>query len=291
LIIVKIKGGLGNQLFQYALGRRLTLERGIPLKLDLSWFGRQSLRKYRLDRFKIKTEIANADDLRYFDYKKRKDLYARIFRKYQSLLPYYQRRNVEQIGIEFDPAILKVPDKVLLKGYWQSEQYFKPIEEIIRRDIQLKLPLTPGYQALAKQVQSTESISIHVRRGDYVQNPRTNSVHGTCSIEYYQRAVDMIQSQVTTPFFYIFSDDPEWVQNNIQLQSPSILVQEDGENSDVQQLHLMSLCNHHIIANSSFSWWGAWLDDSPDKIVIAPARWYSSKKNNKDLLPDNWKTL
>lgn len=281
-------GGLGNQLFQYALGRRLAVERGDKLKLDLSWFQKQTLRKYRLDQYQISAEIADENDLKYFDYMKRKDFFARIFKQYQSLLPYYRRRYVVQIGNEFDPAIFNVPDKVFLKGYWQSEQYFKPIEKIIRQDFQLKSPLTPNYQSLSAQIQSSVSISIHIRRGDYAHNPHFNARYGSLTLEYYQRAVELIRLKVPDPLFFIFSDEPEWVQNNFCLESPSIIIQEDGENSDVQQLYLMSLCNHHIIANSSYSWWGAWLGVSPDKIVISPSKWFASKNTNKDLLPAEW---
>jgi len=289
MIVIFLMGGLGNQMFQYALGRRLAIERGIPLKLDLSWFGAQTLRQYRLGQFNIRAEIAQVKDLRYFDYITRKDIFARVFKKYQSYLPYYKRRFVKQIGNGFDPAINNVTNKVLLKGYWQSEQYFKTIEETLRQDFQLKSALITDYQHLVAKIQSGESVSIHVRRGDYVHNLRTNSVHGICSMEYYQKAVDLIRSKIPDPLFFIFSDEPEWAQENFHLEIPFIIVPNEGENSDVQQLHLMSLCNHHILANSSFSWWGAWLDNSPNKIVIAPSKWFASERiKNDDLLPNGW---
>ena len=288
MLIVKMKGGLGNQIFQYAFGRRLAIERGVPLKLDLSWFKTQTLRKFRLEQFKITAEIATIAELKYFDYVERKDIFAGLFRKYQSLFPYYQRHFVKQIGNAYDPFFLNVPKKVLLEGYWQSEQYFKSIAKNIHEEFRLKYPLTPLYQSLSNQIRSQSSVSIHIRRGDYVSNPRTNSIFCTCSSEYYDQAVNLIRSKVNEPLFYIFSDEPKWVQDNFHLKFPFEIIPEDGDNSDVQQLYLISLCKHHIIANSSFSWWGAWLSNSPDKIVIAPSQWYALEKNNRDLLPCDW---
>lgn len=289
MIIIRLMGGLGNQMFQYSLGRRLSLERNLPLKLDLSWFGKQTLRQYRLDKFNIQAEIALPADLEHFTLSYRRDLVGRFFRLYQSCLPYNRRKVFAEHGSSFDPAVFQTPKQVYLIGYWQSERYFKPIGDALRQDFELKNGLDPEFWSMAEQIQAGSSVSVHVRRGDYVSNPHTNSYHGTCSPEYYQTAIRYIKSKFPASHFFVFSDDPFWVQENLGFITPSTIILDGRPDQDVQHLNLMSQCKHHIIANSSFSWWGAWLNSNPEKIVLSPEKWLNDgSRDTKDLIPESW---
>lgn len=145
---------------------------------------------------------------------------------------------------------------------------------------------------IAEMISAAQAVSIHVRRGDYAQDRITQQVHGLCGLDYYDRAAQYIAAHVAAPHFFIFSDDMPWVKENLKLSFPVTFVDHNNESSDYNDLLLMSLCDHHIIANSSFSWWGAWLSDSAEKIVIAPQMWFAnSNADTKDLLPDSWVRL
>jgi hypothetical protein len=189
----------------------------------------------------------------------------------------------------YDPNILKCNNHVYLEGYWQTEKYFKDIKEIILRDFTIVEEPDPRNKTMADQIRGSESVSIHVRRGDYVTNPTTNAYHGTCSEDYYKKAIQIIKNRVHKPQFFIFSDDLTWVREHLDIGYPTVFVDFNGPDKDYEDLRLMSLCQNHIIANSSFSWWGAYLGSDPGKIVIAPKRWF--KKTDiitSDLLPESW---
>ena len=133
---------------------------------------------------------------------------------------------------------------------------------------------------------------MHIRRGDYVSNPTTNKLHGTCSLEYYHNAVDIIAAKVSNPHFFIFSDDHEWARNNFKIDYPLTFVAHNNAGKNYEDMRLMSLCKHHIIANSSFSWWGAWLGSNPKKIVCAPRGWFKDKSlNTNDIIPSDWSRI
>jgi hypothetical protein len=142
------------------------------------------------------------------------------------------------------------------------------------------------------EIRKYNAVSIHIRRGDYVSNPSAAAVHGICSLEYYEAAIQFIASRTDQPFFFVFSDDPQWAKNNLKTKHPTYFVEEDGTNKGAADMCLMSTCNHHIIANSSFSWWGAWLNNKADKIVVAPQIWFRDTTiNTRDLLPAQWYEL
>ncbi len=176
-----------------------------------------------------------------------------------------------------------------LQGYWQSEKYFKDIEKIIRDDFTFSEE--PDYQnkQMADTIKCCEAVSLHVRRGDYVSNPVTTEYHGICSEDYYRRAVREVERYCKNPQFFVFSDDPSWAKENLETGYPTTIIDFNGSEKDYEDLRLMSLCQHHIIANSSFSWWGAWLSWNPQKIVIAPKKWFNRPEiNTQDLIPESW---
>jgi hypothetical protein len=285
VIVTKLMGGLGNQMFQYSLGRRLALERGVPLKLDLSWFGNpheigeDTVREYALDGWRIRASVATAEDLANFP--SPSSLLVRL-----GLLtsPVLRDR-----GLGFERSVLRLPSHAHLTGYWHSEKYFKTIRETLLCDFTLSATPCSHVTALLDRVQRPNSVALHVRRGDYAANPRTQAFHGLCPIEYYWEAVHRIADQVVDPSFFVFSDDPAWVRENLKLDWPTTYVTHGGDCLPHHDMWLMSLCAHHVIANSSFSWWGAWLCRNEKKIVLAPARWFTDDRyNHKDITPEGW---
>jgi len=286
MIIVKLIGGLGNQLFQYALGRHLAYILQTELKLDIACFETYKLRTYSLKNFNIQENFATLEEIRRFKPISRKPIDRLIFKIKQGFNRYSV---IKEPYFHFYTEVLKAKDNTYLEGYWQSEKYFKDIEQIIHQEFTVKNELQGKNKEIAQHILDTNSISIHIRRGDYVTNPLTNKIHGTCTLEYYHQAVMLIVEKVKSPHFFLFSDDPEWVQRNIVLEYPTTHVDHNKADKDYEDLRLMSLCKHNIIANSVFSWWGAWLNKNPDKIVIAPKRWFNENSyNTKDLLPEPW---
>lgn len=290
MIIVKLLGGLGNQMFQYALGRRLAIERGIASKLDLNWYNSQSKRSYQLDHFKTQLSIALEEESYCVKYCSHNRLIRKLFTLIQKRIPYYKRRSVyEQRSFCFDDHILDVPDNCYLTGYWQSHKYFESIGEVLREEFALKETPNSTSIELSKEIQRVNSVSLHVRRGDYVTEPETHKHHGVLGVDYYRLAMKQIETQVFSPHYYVFSDDLRWVKENIKFVSPCTFVESNTANRDYEDMWLMSQCRHHITANSSFSWWGAWLGGDPEKIVIVPKHWLSdSNRETLDLIPETW---
>lgn len=286
MIIVKIIGGLGNQFFQYALGRRLSLLHAVPLKLDISGFETYNLHGYSLPHFLLKEDIASDEEIKYF--RRYNAAQQRIMDILERCKPYSMRRYIKEPYYHYNPLILDASSHVYLEGYWQSEKYFMDIESTIRDEFQVRYPLTGYNKELADQMSSVHAVSLHVRRGDYVANSNTNKVHGTCDSSYYHSCITAIAERAKQPHFFVFSDDIQWVKDTIPINYPHTYV-DHNKDKNYEDLRLMSLCSHHIIANSTFSWWGAWLDKNPDKIVIAPKRWFAdSHFNTKDLIPSQW---
>lgn len=287
MIIVKIHGGLGNQLFQYALGRALAESLHMPLKLDISFFMDSPNRKFLLENFNISPQFATQKEInrvKMRDYPSSIQKLISIFRKIKKENTLYIKEGSRTLDVDQ----LGGYDQIYLKGYWQSEKYFRYIEPIIRSEFTLTSKPDPTNQQYLEDILSSNSISVHIRRGDYVSNPSVNKRFVVCSLDYYQKAIDLISEKVTNPQFYIFSDDPEWVSKNFHIQHPTFLISYN-KNQEHEDLRLMSSCKHHIIANSSFSWWGAWLGTNIDKITITPYKWLNDpSKVSRDIIPDGW---
>lgn len=280
--IVWCSGGLGNQMFQYAFYRSLQLG-GKNVALDISGFDGYELHNgFELDKvFSIKINLA--DKMLVNDIKQKisqVNLLKRIWWK----IFVNSRLGIEQKDFGYSSKFNNLQGLKYLKGYWQSEKYFDKFAAIIRDDFTFSV-LNEINQPIAEYILKANSISIHVRMGDYVNHP----LHGgVCTIDYYQRAIDFIKSEVEDPMFFVFSNDVEWCKKNLQLENTIYVTGNDGENS-YRDMQLMSMCKHNIIANSSFSWWGAWLNNNSDKIVIAPEKWFNDENiNTCDLLPESW---
>ena len=294
MIIVKLIGGLGNQLFQYAAGRRLAELHGVPLKLDLRGFETYRLHKYSLHAFRIREELATPEEIRRLDWRGQRTPGGLWLRAVQALRPYCRRTLFleEHLG-PYDPNILKTPRDVYLGGYWQSEKYFRDIADIIRREFTVREDLAAESARVAAEIRGAESVAVHVRRGDYVWNPETTKYHGLSGPEYYRRGVEEIARRVGGKLhLFFFSDDPDWVAANLLFDWPSTYVRHNDASRNYDDLRLMSLCRHDVIANSSFSWWAAWLNANPGKIVCAPKQWINNPEiDTRDILPDTWISL
>ncbi len=199
---------------------------------------------------------------------------------------------VQERYFHFDPEVLEHIGSVYLSGYWQSYRYFDNIASILRREFSVRSRQMGDNLAMAQLIASTQSVSLHVRRGDYVSCSLAMRRHGVCPLEYYDAAIRIMADRMNSPHFFIFSDDIPWVQTHIQLQYPCTYVTHNGVANDYEDLRLMSQCKSHIIANSTFGWWGAWLSQAPEKIVIAPRSWFAGLDyNTGDLIPSSWLRL
>lgn len=288
MIITRILGGLGNQMFQYAAGRALAIANEAELKLDLIEMGAYKLRPFALDQFNIKAAIAQPDEV---PAKPKRGL----LRKFTSAFK-PDRSSCERIvenGLTFDSRVPALRGSLHLSGYWQSEQYFASSADSIRSDFSLKSPLGPARQdVLARIGAATTPVSIHVRRGDYVTNPSANAVHGTCEPPWYHEAMRRMLDRAGDASFFVFSDEPQWARDNLQSSRPMVFIEPQNDGRDGEDMHLMAACHAHIIANSSFSWWGAWLNPRPNKRVIAPRQWFRAPdKDDRDIVPATWERL
>lgn len=291
MIITRLIGGLGNQLFQYALGRNLAETHQAELRIDISGFETYKLHKYSLWAFNIRENFASSAEVRSLTRPNdvgTKGIIARLLRRRPKLAKTHIR---EKKLFTFDCEILKLPDGVYLDGYWQSEKYFAGVADIIQQEVTVRFAQAGKDKELADMIASSESVSLHVRRADYVSNPKTKEVHGACDLDYYSRCVQELTQTVRNPHFFVFSDDPEWARDNLRLPCPTIVIDHNGPDRNYEDLRLMSQCRHNIIANSSFSWWGAWLNPNEDKLVFAPTRWVAKRGvNHKDMVPPGWIT-
>lgn len=280
MIIVRLIGGLGNQMFQYACGLAAAERHHVPLKLDIRGFDEQKLRRFNLDHFQISAPIAKPTEL---------PTIAQIRSPLVRILPWWYRPGgytiVRDYLTGFDQKVFTTGNKAYLDGYWQREKFFTDITERLRPEFTLREPLDAVNHKLVTAMHQEQSVSLHVRRGDYV----ANSLYATCTTKYYQQAIEHLSSRHQGLKLYIFSDDPAWVQANLTTKLPTEYVTHNQGQDDYKDLVVMSQCRHHIIANSSFSWWAAWLGNDPSGIVIAPNTWYTeASMDTGDLVPSSW---
>lgn len=290
MIIVQLLGGLGNQMFQYAAGRRLAHVHKAVLKLDISAFDKKKFvtgRTYALSPFHIQAEPASRDEIGALTLCPAAKAVKRFSPLFQRI-PCRPSTHIRCFEVPFQPRILDLPNGVYLEGYWQSEKYFKDIAEILRQELTLKDPPHGRNQEWAQNIQSCSSVSLHVRRGDFLTDLKTHQTHGVCSLDYYECAVRQVTEVVQNPVFFVFSDDPAWAKGNLNIPFPVNFIDHNQDRQE-EDFRLMNLCRHHILANSSFSWWAAWLNPHPEKMVVAPCPWFKDLKyDTRDILPDEW---
>lgn len=278
MIVIKIKCGLGNQLFQYALGSALS-DKEVVVKYDLSWFGNYNEkdvpRDLAIDEFKIDMPLATTAEIDSVRPNKLQLFFEKARGKF--ILNHHYSYNA---------GILKKKN-AYLDGYFQSFKYF----EVIRDKLLNEFQLVKGYSELANALKTSiegevDSVAIHIRRGDYATI--REDYNGLCGMDYYKKGIDLIKAKVSNIKLFVFSDDIEWTRTNLDFGLPIEFVSRPGL-TDAEELLLMSLCKHQVIANSTFSWWAAWLNQNPQKIVVAPKNWLvAAKIDTKDLIPGNW---
>jgi hypothetical protein len=293
MIIIRLNGGLGNQMFQYACGRNQAFKYETELLFDTSLLGLVTTgssltkRSYALDVFGIQNNSIDKISQR------GKFFLHRILNMLSIKL---RGRGIQtknffvENAFAYNPFIENTTNDCFLAGYWQSPLYFQNMESLIRNDFQFKPKLNEVNAKWIREIKSVNAVSLHIRRADFINN-KSHSIHGTCSIEYYMHAVNHVASKTNAPVFFIFSDDAEWAKNNLKLPYTCHFISGNEGDKSYIDMQLMSNCNHNIIANSSFSWWGAWLNENPDKLVIAPKQWFLDAELNKqtdDLIPQKW---
>lgn len=299
MVIVQIIGGLGNQLFQYAAGRALANYHNVELKLDITAFERNDsqyiYRIFSLDNFNIEKNIAGKNEIK--DLINKYNLPGKIIsnidrlKRYKGFLyTHYQEPNLKYF---FDSNFFKAKPKVYLRGYWQSEKYFYSIRHIIKEEFNFNYNLNKDAFKFLKKIKKQNSVGLHIRRGDYISNPIVKNEIGSCSLSYYQGAVNKMKKRIEKPFFFVLSDDIKWARTNLNLGSNSLFIVDETMGMDSKDqafidFQLMSYCQHQIISNSSFSWWAAWLNKNPEKIIIAPKPWFNRKRKDDSIYPKDW---
>ncbi len=287
MIVTQLNGGLGNQMFQYAIAKKLALKFSTDVVLDAAVFETDKLRKYSLTQFNFQQRLITSDERAVFGLAEGKGvlkLYYKIIKRIVQPVVLHEKQ------FNFDPDVFRSAKKyTYLYGYWQTEKYFSDIRDILIHDFTLIQPLVNENIALARHIIHVNSVSLHIRRGDYVTDLKTAKVHGVCSLDYYHKGIEYIFQKTQNLTIFLFSDDIGWAKENFKTQHEVIFV--DSNSTPHEDLRLMSLCKHNIIANSSFSWWGAWLNKNLNKVVIAPIRWFADEKANQEtntLIPETW---
>lgn len=299
LVIIKIMGGLGNQLFEYAMARRLALRRNAELRLDLS----------PLTDKKDSTHTPRHYGLGLFPALHGQPLAAAAATQLErTTQPAYRLYNKVRRLLGLTPAFLYIgeggffspnqevlaggpPAQLLyLEGYWQNEQYFADIAPLLRQELAFPAFTEARNQQVAQRMQHSPrpTVSLHVRRGDYAQF----TAFGMCSVEYYERALAYMQQHLSEPVFFVFSDDIAWARAHLPLPATTEFIDWNQGADSYRDMQLMSLCQHHIIANSSFSWWGAWLNSNPAKLVVCPTVWMAAPiVHTEQVVPASWVKL
>jgi|SRR3989344_5063032 len=286
MIITKLHGGMGNQMFQYALGRALSLRCKVSFKLDIGTYKIKNpsvQRHYDLDVFNIVEEIAQEKEI--------PPLYRigeqnPFLSKSKKLLKKIFKNKGNEKFFHFDSRVLSSGPDVYLDGYWQSPKYFEGYEDVIRKDFTLKNTPTQNIQNLAKEISEARALCIHVRRGDYVGNPD----HEVVTKGYYNQCIGEISKTKSISKIYVFSDDIDWCRNNLSFSFPTMFVENEYAGTKGEgHMFLMSLCKYFVIPNSTFSWWAAWLCSYKDKIVICPQKWFPDESiDTSNLIPKEW---
>ena len=288
MIITKLMGGLGNQMFQYAAGKALAWNHGVECKTDLSFLnadpkGLYTQRKFELDIFQNPISVIKETELKNFLVKHNSQFNILLNKAF----PFVCKNHfITEKGHQYQSDFFNTSKDTYISGFWQSEKYFKNHESKIREVFTIKKNLIEDTHKWLDQIKHTNSVSVHIRRGDYINLSSANSFHGICSNEYYEEALKFIGSKIKEIVFFVFSDDIEWCKANFKINFPVHFVETD---SAYKEMYLMQNCVHNIIANSSFSWWSAWLNSNENKIVIAPKKWFNDENiNTKDIVPESW---
>jgi hypothetical protein len=284
MIVFRACGGLGNQLFQYATARRLAILLDSDLGVDLSWYRctppGDTPRNFELFKYGIRLRPLMGSER----------IWASFMRGRWAKVPILHRwRLYRERECHFDPGLLRCSRGTYLAGFWQSYLYFNEIRSQLLTELQPIEAMSDLDANFADQMLRCESVAVHIRRGDYISAESAANAHGVSGLGYYQRALAELSRTVCSPILFVFSDDPAWTGQHLKLNAPMVHVSHHGPESAYADLRLMTYCRHNIIANSSFSWWGAWLGQFEHKLVCAPKHWFLQKNmENADMIPLEW---
>ncbi|CAM4096828.1 alpha-1,2-fucosyltransferase [Gillisia limnaea] len=291
-VIIKLVGGLGNQMFQFAIAKIIAEKEKSEVLVDITFYTeltentKKFPRHFSLGIFNSSFAIASKKEIDYFTK-------LSNFNKFKKKLGLNYPTIFHESSFNFKAQVLELKAPIYLNGYFQSFRYFLGKEYVIRKIF--KFPdeaLDKDNDNIKRKIIGKTSVSLHIRRGDYVNNKKTQQFHGNCTIDYYQSAIAYLSSKLTDFNLIFFSDDIHWVRQQFKnISNQKIYVSGNLNHNSWKDMYLMSLCDHNIIANSSFSWWGAWLNKNPEKIIIAPKRWFADTeqdKNSIDLIPSEW---
>jgi hypothetical protein len=289
MLIVRLKGGLGNQMFQYALAKSLALAgKEVFLDASFSHYSTETKRAFSLGCFNTdpQLQILRSSQLPWVFRNPPGDILKKVAIKLRLMgfagnWSYFLERQSC-----FHPEVFDLKEPAYLDGFWQTDRYCRQYWAAIVHDFTLRDSFS-GFSDCLENIRKVNAISLHIRRGDYLTNPTSKAVHNVCAIEYYRAAYQFMVERVHDPVFFAFSDEPDWVKANFGFLGKSFKIISDRKIRDYEELILMSYCQHHIIANSSFSWWGAMLNHNSGKIVIAPRQWLHGEQP-VDLIPDAW---
>jgi hypothetical protein len=295
MVLIKLQGGLGNQMFQYAAAKSLAYRHNVPLFLDLSFLKKNNVsnlhftaRNFQLDTFVLDCAIADTHLIN-------KIFNKGFLNKMKSKLSKNKINIYNEHSFTYDTNWVNLKPPVYLDGYFQSEKYFSETKNVVLADFKFNYPVTSlQNMELLTLIADNNSVALHIRRGDYVSKKSTNDFHGICSLDYYNEAIAYMKLQFDNLKIFVFSDDLEWAKENVVKEHrnyASLVSFNTAPENCWKDMFLMSKCKHHIIANSSFSWWGAWLAHHPEQVVITPRDWFNTASefyNTKDLIPDRW---
>ncbi|MFM7223268.1 MAG: alpha-1,2-fucosyltransferase [Bacteroidota bacterium] len=284
MIISRITGGLGNQLFQYAAGFSLAKRKQVEYKLHFSLDQRDTHRKAEISHLLPEVNWCTNDEAAQFI---PGSLVKRMILRFT---PTQQKRFIKERHFHFDNQVQHAGSSVYIKGYWQSEYYFSDACNEIRAVLLKGLSRFPLSESLMFALKGESTVSLHVRKGDYLKPPYS-TFYAQLNNDYYTSALKKLEQHITPSRICVFTDDIQWVRRHLDLGRPFELISGNENQTALQDFHAMTLCSHHIIANSSFSWWSAWLSSNPNKIVIAPEKWFNEgPTDTQDLLPKGWIT-
>jgi hypothetical protein len=303
MVIVQLLGGLGNQMFQYAFGRSLSNRFNTELKLDISLLNNSkdeviTKRLFELSNFNICSEIVTEDEIQIFSHSNNlfyntlvwlknitqgESIFGKIiFKTVKSILPF---QVITETPCIKRPIRKKRHNYII--GYWQDEDYFIEIENVIRNEFSFKKPPSGANIDYLNVINGSNSVGVHIRKGDYISITENQKIFNNIEIDYYIKAETIIREKLENPHFFIFTDDIKWARDNYPIKDHFLI--SHNKNNPIEDLRLFSACKHQIIANSSFSWWGAWLNQNTSKIIVAPKIWFIDSKNkNAKIVPKGW---
>ncbi len=289
MIVVKLQGGLGNQMFQYACAKMLATKYGVPLNLDLEFLLDRTprenfvFRNYDLDIFTVRPSIISEED--------KNKLLQKPSNFIQRLTKIKYNTFVEK-QFNFDEAVMTIGPNTYLDGYFQSEKYFVHIKDEIKKEFTFKQEFSELENSLYNEIKSKNAICVNFRRADYINLQASADMHGVVEMDFYRNSIQQLASKVDNPTFYVFSDDISWCQQNFSIDYPCTFVDYrfKGEKF-ASYFQLMIACKHFIIPNSTFAWWAAWLSETTETIVITPRKWFANQAMQAqatDIIPERW---